>query len=243
MPTTFDLGRVVGPAGPIGPAGPAGPQGVQGPQGPKGEPGAAGATGPQGATGPKGDPGIQGPAGPKGDPGAQGATGPEGPQGVQGIPGKDGAPGPAGAPGADGAPGKSAYTAAKEAGYTGTEAEFNAALNLVPGHISSKANPHGVTAVQVGAARRMVWRDITVATTAWAASGKIFTATVSVSGMLASDNPHSVDIMRSADLDADSVCEEAFALVKRITTADGSITLYAKEKPASNFKIWMEGSR
>lgn len=42
-----------------------------------------------------------------------------------GLPGKDGAPG---ADGKDGAPGKSAYQAAKEKGYTGTEEEFNAAL-------------------------------------------------------------------------------------------------------------------
>lgn len=40
-----------------------------------------------------------------------------------GLPGKDGAPG---ADGKDGAPGKSAYQAAKEKGYTGTEEEFNA---------------------------------------------------------------------------------------------------------------------
>jgi hypothetical protein len=42
-----------------------------------------------------------------------------------GLPGKDGAPG---ADGKDGAPGKSAYQAAKERGYTGTEEEFNTAL-------------------------------------------------------------------------------------------------------------------
>ena len=42
-----------------------------------------------------------------------------------GLPGKDGAPV---ADGKDGAPGKSAYQAAKEKGYTGTEEEFNAAL-------------------------------------------------------------------------------------------------------------------
>ena len=42
-----------------------------------------------------------------------------------GLPGKDGAPG---ADGKDGAPGKSAYQAAKERGYTGTEEGFNTAL-------------------------------------------------------------------------------------------------------------------
>lgn len=42
-----------------------------------------------------------------------------------GLPGKDGAPG---ADGKDGAPGKSAYQAAVDGGYTGSEQEFNAAL-------------------------------------------------------------------------------------------------------------------
>ena len=58
---------------------------------------------------------------PKGDKGDKGETGPEGPQG------------PAGAAGQDG---KSAYTAAQEGGYTGAEAEFNAALASTPGHIA-----------------------------------------------------------------------------------------------------------
>ena len=41
--------------------------------------------------------------------------------------------GPAGAAGQDG---KSSYTAAQEGGYTGSEAEFNAALASTPGHIA-----------------------------------------------------------------------------------------------------------
>lgn len=55
----------------------------------------------------------------------QGAQGPEGPKGDQGEPGPAG---PAGATGADGADGASAYGQAVSAGYTGTEAEFYAAL-------------------------------------------------------------------------------------------------------------------
>lgn len=78
-----------------------GPQGEQGIQGPRGLPG------PQGEPGPKGDPGEPGPQGEKGDPGEQG---------------------PQGEPGPAGAGGQSPYEAAVEAGYTGTEAEFYAAL-------------------------------------------------------------------------------------------------------------------
>lgn len=49
-------------------------------------------------------------------------VGKTGPQGPQGKPGKDGAAGPAGENG------KSPYQVAVENGWTGTEADFNAAL-------------------------------------------------------------------------------------------------------------------
>ena len=104
--------------------GPTGPQGPQGPQGVQGE------TGPEGKQGKQGPQGIQGVQGP------QGETGPEGPQGPAGVSGQNG---------------KSAFTAAVEAGYTGTETTFNAALSNVPGHIADYSNPHKVTAEQVGA--------------------------------------------------------------------------------------------
>lgn len=90
-----------------GPAGPQGPQGEQGVQGPKGDTGAQGQQGEQGVQG------IQGP---------QGVIGPEGPQGPAGVSGQDG---------------KSAYQSAVEAGYTGTETAFNAALSVVPTHIEN----------------------------------------------------------------------------------------------------------
>lgn len=104
--------------------GPTGPQGPQGPQGVQGE------TGPEGKQGKQGPQGIQGVQGP------QGETGPEGPQGPAGVSGQNG---------------KSAFTAAVEAGYTGTETTFNAALSKVPDHIANQNNPHKVTAEQVGA--------------------------------------------------------------------------------------------
>lgn len=102
--------------GEVGNPGPQGPQGEQGPQGPRGEKGETGETGPTGPPGPKGE---TGPAGPQGPPGEKGETGAQGPQGLQGV------QGPAGQ---DGLPGKSAYQSAVEAGYTGTDAEFYAAL-------------------------------------------------------------------------------------------------------------------
>ncbi len=52
----------------------------------------------------------------------------QGEKGEKGDPGEPGPPGVAGKDGPEGPAGKSAYQAAKEKGYTGTEEEFNAAL-------------------------------------------------------------------------------------------------------------------
>ena len=82
-------------------------------------PGATGATGAQGVTGATG---------------AQGAQGVPGSMGLQGLQGVQGIQGETGAAGADG---QSAFAAAQAGGYTGTEAEFNAALSNVSQAIMS----------------------------------------------------------------------------------------------------------
>ena len=148
------VGKLQGPEGPQGPQGiqgVQGPQGVKGDTGPQGETGAQGIQGeqgkqgiqgPQGEKGKKGDPGDPGPEGPQGPQGIQGetgATGPQGPQGIQGVQGPQGEvgpEGPQGPAGVSGQDGKSAYNAATEAGYVGTETAFNGALAAVPGHIN-----------------------------------------------------------------------------------------------------------
>lgn len=135
-----------GPAGEKGETGEQGPIGETGPQGPKGDTGATGAQGPKGD---QGEQGVQGPAGPKGDAftyddftteqlaflkGPKGDTGDVGPQGPQGPKGDTGDTGPQGLQGPQGPkgdPGKSAYQAAVESGYIGTEAEFAADLAII----------------------------------------------------------------------------------------------------------------
>ena len=109
-----------GGVGPPGPPGPPGPQGEPGSPGPRGEPGADGAKGERGEPGADGAPGKQGE---RGEPGKDGIDGADGKDGTDGLPGNDGAPG---------TPGKSAFQAALDAGYTGTEADFYAALVRVP---------------------------------------------------------------------------------------------------------------
>ena len=76
-----------------------------------------GVDGQQGEQGIQGERGLQGEQGPKGDKGDKGATGDQGPEGETGPAGKDGADG------------KSAYTYAKESGYSGTEVEFAESIN------------------------------------------------------------------------------------------------------------------
>lgn len=115
-----------GETGPEGPQGPKGEQGETGPEGPQGPKGEQGETGPEGPRGPKGDQGETGPEGPQGPKGEQGETGPEGPRGPKGDQGETGPQGPAGKDG------KSAYQDAAASGYTGTEADFNAALACLP---------------------------------------------------------------------------------------------------------------
>lgn len=153
---TIDLGQVVGPQGPQGAVGPRGPQGEEGPRGP------------QGTQGPQGEPGVAGPQGPKGD---QGPVGPAG---------SDGAQGPAG---------KSAYQLAQESGYSGTEQELSQELKelgeqgfdpagsadavqaLLSAHTGNTANPHGVTAAQVGATAKRTCRKVVGTSTAgWTAA-------------------------------------------------------------------------
>lgn len=160
---------VQGPAGPQGETGPQGPQGEQGiqgekgdtgetgAQGPKGDTGAAGAQGeqgiqgpqgeqgPRGLQGPKGDTGETGEQGPKGETGPVGPTGPKGDPGEQGPQGEQGVQGVQGPAGPTGPEGKSAYQSARDGGYTGTEAEFNASLN--PANYAPKSHTHSMSEI------------------------------------------------------------------------------------------------
>lgn len=165
-----NVGALKGPKGDTGPAGAAGAKGETGPAGAQGEKGEKGDTGPQG---PKGDPGQRGEKGdaftytdfteeqlaalkgPKGDTGpagadgAPGTKGDTGPQGPKGDPGEQGPQGSTGPQGPSGAAGKSAYAAAQDGGYTGTETAFNTALADVENK-AAKAAAKSVTLTASG---------------------------------------------------------------------------------------------
>ena len=108
-----------------------------------GQPGAKGDKGDKGDPGEKGEQGVQGIPGEKGDKGDKGDTGAPGADGAKGEKGETGTTGAPGEPGKDGADGKSAYSYAKDGGYTGTEEEF--AQKMAAEMPQKLPNPHVLT--------------------------------------------------------------------------------------------------
>lgn len=75
-----------------------------------------------------------------------------------------------------------------------------------------------------------------VVDTTWTASGSIFVKTVSVPGILATDDPIA-DVLVGDDSAANEAYKTAWALVDRITTSAGSVTLYASAQPQAAFTV------
>ena len=73
----------------------------------------------------------------------------------------------------------------------------------------------------------------------WTADGTNggYYQTIPVSGITAADNP-CADVLLGSDVEANALYKEAWMLVDRITTANGSITLYANgEAPEVAFTV------
>lgn len=86
--------------------------------------------------------------------------------------------------GPPGARGESAYQAAVAGGYAGTEAEFQAAMAGMSGHVVDTGNPHGVTAAQVGARKEVPAVTVTLPAAGWAEGRQ----TMPVSGLSAAQD-------------------------------------------------------
>ena len=161
--------------------------------------------------------------------------------------------GDTGAKGETGAAGKSAYAAAVEAGYTGTEATFYAALTAMPYHnarhlpdgadpITVKAGNLEASAVETAKikdknvtmaklADHAVSVDYTVTlNTTWSGSAAPYTKEQTINGILAADKPL-IDLVPSATFADAEKQADAWALVYRAVTAANKITFYAKAKP------------
>ena len=165
---------------------------------------------------------------------------------IMGPAGKDGSVGPAG-PGA--------YEKAKEAGYTGTEATFYAALAYMPfhnaRHLPDGADPilvktgnlenKAITAEKVADSSRTQHHILSVGT-GWNGDTAPYTQTITTNGMLATDRPKVFFIAPDSFADVETQ-QEAFAMLYDVESANGSITLYAKDKPAVTFTVLVEVSR
>lgn len=80
--------------------------------------------------------------------------------------------------------------------------------------------------------------NVTLDTT-WSGSSAPFSKTQTVTGILATDTPI-VDVVMSGTYATDEARQEAWSNIYRITTANNSITLYAKEKPTVNLPIQLK---
>lgn len=129
---------------------------------------------------------------------------------------------------------------------TGLEALFTA-KDFVIGNTVTPISKGGTGATTAAEARKNLGAASTISVnvdvgTDWTAdeTNGGFVQTVSVSGILASDNP-TVDIVLGADIEANALYKAAWSMIDRITTAAGSITLYANEyAPATAFTIQMK---
>ncbi len=288
--TEEQITALTGPRGPQGEKGDTGATGAQGEKGDKGDKGDTGAQGPQGekgatgARGPTGEQGAQGPAGPQGDKGDTGATGSAGKDGTTFTPSVDAngniswtndggkenpetrnIRGEKGDTGATGPEGKSAYAAAVEAGYTGTEATFYAALTAMPfhnaRHLPEGADPitcktgnyedKSVTGAKVAdktltsdkvadAARTQYW-TLDVSTT-WEGDAAPYTQTIAATNMLATDRPKVYRVAPASVDDADTYDDE-FSKLFKVESLAGQLKLYAKEATTTAIQIAVEVHR
>lgn len=156
--------------------------------------------------------------------------GPAGPQGPQG---------PAGQSGANGEDGKSAFQAAFDGGFLGTETVFNQSLAELPGHLDNDIR-------HITSEERTSWsgKASTVTypatvTTTWKTSGSYRYQDITVNGILATDNPV-VDIVPGSDNAANVLYAEAICKVFRITTSANSIRVWAKEVITTAFPIQLK---
>jgi hypothetical protein len=156
-------------------------------------------------------------------------------QNIRGPAGRDGAQGPAGA---------SAFEAAVDAGYQGTEATFNAALAALPYH-GARHLPGGADPISVGTgsledgavtAEKLASGAVSVTYSAeldpaaWQGSTAPFTQTVSLAGITGSDTPL-VDVSLSGTFGTDRKRLEDYALLYRAQASPGALTVYALGRP------------
>lgn len=108
----------------------------------------------------------------------------------------------------------------------------------ITAHTGRTDNPHGVTAAQAGAATVATY-TATLSTT-WDGTTAPYTQTVTVTGILATDNPV-VDVVLSSTPATALLEAAAWGKISRIVTAANSITAYCNEEaPAQALNIQLK---
>lgn len=181
--------------------------------------------------------GAKGDKGDKGDTGERGADGAPGIQGEKGEPGEKGADGRQGVDGEKGADGKSAYTAATEFGFMGTETVFGESLAALPEHLTN--NDRHVTAEKQATwdAKADGSRSFVVTLTAdgWTDVETSYTQTVTAEGITADSN----GLTGVADSATDEQWNEAaFCGIRKSGQAENSLTFKAyDDKPTLDIPV------
>lgn len=164
--------------------------------------------------------------------------------------------GPRGTPGSKGDPGKSAYDAAKDAGYTGTEATFYAAVAMMPSHherhlpdgadpitikegnidanavSAEKIKDKNVTAAKLAdECKNIIRESVALAASAFVSDttieGAQYKAELAITGCTAAMLPIIAwTAAQSEELD-----------VKRIQSAAGKIIIYSADAPGADLTI------
>lgn len=124
--------------------------------------------------------------------------------------------------------------------WFGTESEFNAlGIDSERYRISVDANGKVYIVPETGDDRVVLTATIG---TDWSGSSAPYTQTISVVGILATDNPI-VDIVPSNNFEMAEAELEAFGMIYKIVTGDGSITAYASEKTSASVPVKMKLDR
>lgn len=220
-PDTLDMITIIGPQGPQGPQGPEGPEGPEGPQGPKGEKGSNFSPDAIGVIAER-DQFDEEPEGfaflatdvgclyfRQGPTGWSDCTPVRGEDGPQGPQGEQGEPGPPGPTGPAGPQGQ-----VGPQGPEGPQGPAGGAMEIFAATVAGSGGASG-----------------------WVGTGP-FTATVTVTGLLATDSPIvDIDLSAVAFVDVPDVQADWGLVYRAAASADNTLTLYATREPVSSFDL------
>lgn len=134
-----------------------------------------------------------------------------------------------------------AWTAAHWA-ETSVGAEIAAAYTALAAHTGNASNPHGVTPAQIGAATtKLLYCTVPISWTAVA--GGFYTQTVSVPGILATDEDMKVDIYPGSDNAANKLYVGALSSVQTMETLTDAIKFVCTSAPTVAFPLKLEVTR